>query len=202
MGDVLSAIGRLPNPDHYRNKVLTISDIHLRFAVADVIRRRWVPGMDISVFGKKPKAATRNLAKAEGLVLSKLLSIVSEVFLFDPCGYSHPAYWWLDCCLEPSAHRPFLYEDDAKTATKAGLKESYQSATAALKQRQNPFADGASKALFDRAIELAEPHTNCSDHRESDLFYPSKFLPYLEARAKLAGLSREKTLKITKEKSR
>ncbi|MGB7248836.1 MAG: hypothetical protein WBC73_07850 [Phormidesmis sp.] len=188
MAKVLSGIGKLPDPAFYNDKILTLSDVQLRFAMADVVRRRWYPKMKIAINGREPSAATRNLVKAEGLILSKLLSIVSEVFLFNSGGYSHPAYWWFECCLEPSAHRSLMHEDYTPTKTKAGLRAAFESATAALRRRENPFKGQASFTLFDEAIKLADASTARAEDRENDLFYPSKFLPYVEARAKLSKL--------------
>ncbi|MGB7086589.1 MAG: hypothetical protein WBD47_13620 [Phormidesmis sp.] len=105
MAKVLSGIGKLPDPAFYNDKILTLSDVQLRFAMADVVRRRWYPKMKIAIDGREPSAATRNLVKAEGLILSKLLSIVSEVFLFNSGGYSHPARPSSSLMLQPQGPR-------------------------------------------------------------------------------------------------
>lgn len=195
----LGVIGCLPLPEFFDNKVQTILDVQLRYAVADVIRRRWYPKMRVQIDGRAPEAPTQKLIRANGLVLSKLLDIVSEVFLFDPCGYAHPAYWWLDNCLEIGAHRLAVLADSNKTgASKALLKSTYDASTAALRRFENPFEGDFSRPLFDRAVKMAAATVLHNYSDDSDLFHPAKFLPYLAARSKLSALAREKKLKLIK----
>lgn len=196
---VLQFIGELPDPEFYDSKALTVSDVQLRFAIADVIRRRWYPKMRIEVNGKVPKASTSALCRAEGLVLSKLLSLINEVFTVNPCGYEHPAYWWLDCCLEASAHRPLYLAEAGASTTQSAVREQYTGHTATLRRFDNPFQGNASKLLFNVATGLAANSVERQRNADSDLFHGSRYVPYLEARAAIASLSRKKGFKLVKE---
>ncbi len=202
MGQVLEVIGCLPSPKFFGDAVATISSVNLRYAVAEVIRQRWYPPMRIALNGQKPDSTTRKLAKAEGLVLSKLLDIINEIFLLNPSGYTHPAYWWFECILCIGDHSPQMAIDTERGDKKSLVWQRYEGDTAKLRGNtngiDNPFSNRASRLVFDQAIALSQNSTNCEEDRTSSQFYPSKYLPYVEARSKVSALLRKEGTKLVK----
>jgi len=91
-----------------------------------------------------------------------------------------------------------LTRENLPSRSKSGLLSPYEGNTAKLKKRRNPFQAGTSKRLFDAACKLANEASNSYEDRDSELFYPSKYLPYIEARSKLAAFLRKKGTKIIK----
>jgi len=200
MGEVLRAVSKLPDPDHLDDKISTISDVYLRWAISDVVRRRWCPRMRIGTSDKRKfTALERSHIEAEGLVLSRLLDIAAEVFLLNKGSYDDYAYWWFECCRESNAHRLSAMHLGKQNPTKRDIVSVYEGHSAKLRQRQNPFALGVSATMFDTALKLADSGT--SRKADSEHFYLKKFIPYLEARANLAQVVRKKELgKITIER--
>lgn len=202
MGVVLQAASLLPDPEYFHDEIKTLSDIYLRWAIADVIRRRWYPKMKIATSEKKGggfSAIERAQVQAEGLVLSRLLDIAAEVSLFKNGGYKHYAYWWFACIREASTHRLSAMKMGESSPTKRSLLSIYEGQTSKLRERRNPFPPGSSKDLFSFAISTAEEATNAKI--DADHFYPSKYIPYLEARSNLAKIVRKKGLDVISKKA-
>lgn len=198
MGEILRYVSTLP--DELDSRLQIVSDVFLRWAIADVVRRRWVPSMKVAIASRKTKlkAIDKKLIQAEGLVLSRLLDIALDVFLLNNSGYADAAYWWFDCCREPSAHRITSLELDSNSPRKMDARSEYEGITAALRRREaNPFQNGPSRKLFNTAIKLSEESTG--KKADSEHFYSKRYLPYLEARADLAKIIRDKSAKIVGE---
>lgn len=205
IGEVLRFVSGLPDPEQFSDKLQLCSDIYLRWAIADVVRRRWCPTMRVESMGERLTATERNHIKAEGQVLSALLDIVSEVSVFDDGGYAHHTYWWLDCCREPSTHRMSSWRIDSSAETKAHVLSTYEGHSRMLRgsgrannQKENPFLFGPSSRLFGKAIPMALGGTG--KKADADHFYFKKYDPYLKARAELAKTIRKGGLGIATEK--
>ena len=191
MGQVLKAVSGLPDPAYFHDRILTLSDIGLRWAIADVVRRRWYPKMRIGTLGReKLKAADKKMVEAEGLVLSRLLDITAEVYLWSEGGYTHYAYWWFECCREVNAHRLSSMKIGASRIKKRDIISIYEGYSAAIRERKNPFSFGPSQQLFDEAVKMANAGTNTK--ADAEHFYSKTYLPYLVARAELAKIARQK----------
>jgi len=190
---VIECVSRLPDPAYFEDHIATVNAAEFRYAIADVVRRRWHPKLKPTMGGKLISKKNGAMIQAQGLVLSKLLDIVTEVCLFGQ-GENHPAYVWLLCALEANSHRAY-FQSDEQIGKEATFK-MYQRHSAVLRKRENPFEGKYNKPIFDKAVALAGDSTGLKADAGSDLFYPKRYLPYLEARAKLAALMRKKEQKV------
>lgn len=165
-----------------------------RWAMSDVIRRKWNPKMSPAYLGVKLNRDTSKLVKLEGLMLTKLLQLVSEVFLIAPSGYKHPATWWGLCCVEGCSMRRLKHSSEDWATTKKQSLREFEGITAALRKRENPFQLSHSRKLFDLAVTMAEAGTGSTADKDS--FYARGYKPFLDARAETAKYLRGKKVQI------
>lgn len=182
---------RFPSDSHVRQYQHYIT----RWAMSDVIRRKWNPKMTQAYLGQNLDRSTRLLIQKEGLILTKLLRIVSETFLIAPSGFRHPAIWWGLCCVEGCSlvRRRHI---SAPAMTKSADIKDFEAVNASLKRGENPFILDNSKLLFDKAIALSESTKGTTT---GDDFYSQAFKPYLDARAEMSAFLKKKGLALLRE---
>ena len=171
----------------------------IRFAVADVVRRKYNINIQIVEQGKPIKGFKKKQIRQEGLLLTRLLNMILDVHNVMPCGYPSPAEWWIKCLMDLHWLHVIPTSPGQKAAGKLEIIKQFQTQTGLLMKRQNPFANTESRkrfadtaTLFDAAIALAEPFTGKAEDQEG--FYYKQYAPYIEARSALTKLM--KTAKI------
>ena len=102
-----------------------------------------------------PKKA-QEFSKLQGSMLAELISVIAEVYAYAPTGFPTPAAWFMQVLLEAEVQgvsESVEYETSCNTAT--AIRERIAKQNSMLKNKVNPFVMPATKALFDRAIQLA-----------------------------------------------
>jgi hypothetical protein len=95
--------------------------------------------------------------KLYGAVAHSLLTIISKVFLRDPCGYIHPAIWFYEVMLEMEAVYPL--SPSSSERTKTSTLQAYRRANKQLLTLEsNPFIMPSTGKLFDQALSMAEQY--------------------------------------------
>lgn len=194
--DLLSNLNyepRLPAP--FRTPAAKIQNQLTRYAVADVVRRRWNRDLAITMRGKGFDGVTAAMVKAEGLLMIRLLNLVVATQAVTD-GTPPPAIWWALVTLEGGATlRPRLYgEDEAWPKTKTEFIAAFKSITGDLMSYKNPFVMPYTTLLFDSAIEQALKETGRK--ADKDGFYVRDWQTYLEARADTVKFLKKKGTKM------
>ncbi|NEQ29833.1 MAG: hypothetical protein F6K04_02330 [Leptolyngbya sp. SIO4C5] len=97
--------------------------------------------------------------KAQGVLLSDLLSLVSNAFTFNNLGYKHPAIWFCEILLEREVYGCIWSEGSEGTVkTKTDLVNRTANENRQLANYQNPFTPSkrATWQLFELVIPIAE----------------------------------------------
>ncbi len=116
-----------------------------------------------------------------------LLNLIDEVFLLEPCGYSHPAIWFREVFLENEAIG--IYAKTEGDAEKTAYMSEFSNANQQLWTLvSNPFSKPNTKALFDLALEMAERYDRFRPHLRA----------FASSRRKLATYLRENTELLNK----
>lgn len=189
---VAVSVDVLTNLDEWlppRGKYEALQNLMIRYATAEVARRKWGANIDLKLGGKKITGVTKRQIRLEGSMLITLFELTSDTFGLLPCGYPSPAQWWSVCVMEGCwSHRRRYFLDEQPPKTKRDVISDFERKTATLRNRQNPFTWNHSKKLFDAALSIADRGTGSDKHS----FYNRSFKPYLKSRADMADFLRQR----------
>lgn len=187
--------------DFYRppeNETEMLMNLMMRWGVGDVVRRKFGVNIQPTLGAKPLDRNSKRLVKQEGLLLTKLLNLVSDVYLLRPYDYPHPVYWWIGCAMEGCSLRGLYGSNGGWPTSKTETVRGFESFTASLKARENPFTLPNSERLFDTALEIADYSTGA--RQDEDEFYCRSLRPYIQARSDAAKVLRKKETKGFKKK--
>lgn len=193
--DVLSNLNYISLPAAYHTPSAQLENQVTRYAVANVVERRWNKSVAMALNGKEVDQITRALAETEGALLNTLLNLVIDA-LAGSDYTSPPALVWAYMVINGgcSLRSRLLSGPESEPSTKAKTVSDFEAATTKLRRGQNPYTDRYTRLVFDIAIAQADKGTGRKADKNS--FHARTWLPYLEARADAAKFLRKKGVKM------